>query len=128
MSKVEVDGDEVKESVVEDLSSEDVVNKYRTAAEIANEAVKLVLSKVQDGVKIVDLCQAGDQLVLDRTGNIFNKAKGKTKVSKGLAFPTCISVNHTVGHFSPLVNNDAALKAGDVVKVYHFKTDLCNWY
>merc|ERR1719408_964163 len=36
---------------------------------------------------------------------------------KGIAFPTCISVNEIIGHFSPLQGEGRQLKAGDVVKV-----------
>jgi methionine aminopeptidase len=37
----------------------------------------------------------------------------------GLAFPTCISINNTVSHFSPLPSDKdvPTLKDGDVVKV-----------
>lgn len=37
---------------------------------------------------------------------------------KGIAFPTCISVNNIVGHFCPAQKDDASvLKEGDVVKI-----------
>ena len=36
----------------------------------------------------------------------------------GIAFPTCLSVNNCICHFSPLKSeNDVTLKDGDVVKV-----------
>ena len=38
--------------------------------------------------------------------------------SAGIAFPTCLSVNNCICHFSPLKSeNDVTLKDGDVVKV-----------
>ena len=44
----------------------------------------------------------------DTTG--FNRA--------GIAFPTCISPNHCVGHYSPLVSEDTVeIKEGDIVKI-----------
>jgi len=39
------------------------------------------------------------------------------KIEKGLAFPTCVSVNEIVGHYSPLKSEPAHLKPGDVVKI-----------
>lgn len=37
---------------------------------------------------------------------------------KGVAFPTCVSVNHVICHFSPLKSDpDVILSDGDVVKV-----------
>ena len=41
----------------------------------------------------------------------------KGKIEKGIAFPTCISVNHCVCHFSPLQSEDKTLATGDVVKI-----------
>ena len=41
----------------------------------------------------------------------------KAGVEKGIAFPTCISVNNLVGHVSPLGDATDALKLGDLVKV-----------
>jgi methionine aminopeptidase len=38
-------------------------------------------------------------------------------MEKGLSFPTCISVNNVVGHFSPLKSEDRVLKEGDVAKI-----------
>ena len=34
----------------------------------------------------------------DAVAGVYNKGK----IDKGLAFPTCICVNNTVGHFSPV--------------------------
>ena len=39
-------------------------------------------------------------------------------MEKGLAFPTCLSVNNIVGHFSPNSNDETTLKSGDLVKMY----------
>lgn len=42
----------------------------------------------------------------------------KTKVTeKGIAFPTCISVNEICGHFSPLKEESRKLADGDLVKI-----------
>jgi len=46
---------------------------------------------------------------------LFKKEKN---LKKGIAFPTCISVNNCVCHFSPLKSErELVLVAGDVVKV-----------
>lgn len=36
---------------------------------------------------------------------------------RGVAVPTCVSLNNQVQYFSPLAENDVYLKIGDVVKV-----------
>ena len=40
----------------------------------------------------------------------------KKKTEKGIAFPTCISVNEVCGHFSPL-EGEHLIKEGDLVKI-----------
>jgi methionine aminopeptidase len=45
------------------------------------------------------------------------KAFKTAKVEKGVAFPTCISANECVGHYSPLKGESDAIKAGDVLKM-----------
>ena len=44
-------------------------------------------------------------------------SQGDNKVEKGVAFPTCVSVNSTVGTFSPLAADTTALKENDLVKM-----------
>ena len=44
----------------------------------------------------------------------------KKKIERGVAFPTCISVNNTVCHFSPLVSDETVMEAGDVLKMWAF--------
>merc|ERR1719219_1664192 len=38
-------------------------------------------------------------------------------IEKGIAFPTCVSVNEIAGHFSPLRGESRGLIPGDLVKV-----------
>eukprot|EP00850_Spirogloea_muscicola_P022800 SM000312S11993 [mRNA] locus=s312:82782:85204:- [translate_table: standard] len=47
--------------------------------------------------------------------NVYKNAK--KKIEKGIAFPTCISVNNTVCHFSPLATDESRLSPNDVVKI-----------
>lgn len=41
----------------------------------------------------------------------------KNSVGSGVAFPTCLSINNVVCHFSPLANNNIKLEEGDVIKI-----------
>merc|ERR1719299_204357 len=59
----------------------------------------------------------GDKMLEEETGKLYNKKVKEKKIEKGVAFPTCISVNELVGHFSPLKGESRVLKAGDVAKV-----------
>lgn len=108
----DMDTDEKKEL---DLSNADVVTKYKNAAEIANKALAAVIPLAIPGAKIVDLCEKGDNLITELSGNVFKNAK--KKIERGVAFPTCISVNSTVCHFSPLQGDETVLAEGDMVKI-----------
>jgi curved DNA binding protein len=101
------------EQVELDLSDDKVVTKYKAAAEICNKAIAAVVEACKDGAKIVDLCKLGDDTINKECANIF---KGK-QIEKGVAFPTCVSPNSIVGHFSPLADNTLTLKDGDLVKI-----------
>ena len=83
-----------------------------------------------------DLCMLGDRRLTEETSKAFKKDKKITKVLEtnthscntvfqhhvslfqGIAFPTCLSVNHAICHFSPLVSEaDQTLEEGDMVKI-----------
>nr|BAV58252.1 proliferation-associated protein 1 [Ulva partita] len=89
-----------------------VVTKYKTAAEICNGVLTSVKEECKIGAKVMDLCYIGDDMIEDSCAKIF---KGKS-IEKGIAFPTCVSINHCVGHYSPLAD-EATLSDGDVVKI-----------
>jgi len=111
--------EEENEEESNDLTKPEIVTKYRCAGDIANAVLLQVLAAIKPGAKCVELCALGDALVDDAVSKIYNKkVEGGKKVEKGSAFPTCISVNHCVGHYSPLVSEDKVeLQEGDVVKI-----------
>ncbi|CAK4793969.1 unnamed protein product [Aphanomyces euteiches] len=113
MSDVDEHETKAEVPVVEDCSNTDVVTKYRLAAEIAQSALEGVIAQLVPGKNVVEVCTFGDALITARAGTVY-KSK---KVEKGIAFPTCLSVNEVVCHFSPLPNESIVLKAGDWVKI-----------
>merc|ERR1719402_1211632 len=61
------------------------------------------------------MCIQGDQRLVEETSKAFKKDK---KLVKGIAFPTCISVNNCICHYSPLTTEpDQELADGDMVKI-----------
>lgn len=77
--------------------------------------MKQILDKCLPGSSVAELCEFGDKLLMDETHKIFKKEKD---LKKGIAFPTCLSVNNCICHFSPTVNElDLVLKDNDIVKV-----------
>jgi len=64
---------------------------------------------------VVELCSLCNKLIEEYTNAQYKKLKPS---NKGIAFPTCISVNNCVGHFSPLPEDGQfVLSQGDLVKV-----------
>ncbi|XP_067018749.1 proliferation-associated protein 2G4-like [Acropora muricata] len=97
------------------IAEESVVTKYKSAGEIANRILRNIIEASTAGSTVCSLCQLGDKLILEETSKVFKKEKA---VKKGIAFPTCISVNNCVCHFSPLLSETAViLKDGDIVKI-----------
>lgn len=106
--------DDVDETTANDLSDAEIVTKYKLAGDIASKALLAVLAELQAGKTPLQLCEVGDRFIDAACAQVYSKAK----IEKGIAFPTCISVNNCAGHFSPLSGEDGpALSAGDVVKV-----------
>lgn len=114
MSDHESDNEEIT-----DLSSPDVTTKYRTAGDIVNKVLSKVVEECKAEADIATICEMGDKMIEEETGKLYNKKKkeGDKKMEKGVAFPTCISVNELVGHFSPLKGESRQLKAGDIAKI-----------
>ncbi|CAO3643986.1 unnamed protein product [Cunninghamella blakesleeana] len=98
------------------IANSEVVSKYKDAAAITNKVLGEVIKLCIPGAKILDICIAGDKLINEATKGIYNKGK----ISKGVGFPTTISVNNCVAHFSPLPTDPEAetiLNEGDVAKI-----------
>ncbi|SPP85072.1 proliferation-associated protein 2G4 [Drosophila guanche] len=100
-----------EKTIAEDL----VVTKYKLAGEIVNKTLKAVIGLCVADASVREICTQGDNLLTEETGKVYKKEKD---LKKGIAFPTCLSVNNCVCHFSPAKNDpDHTLKAGDVVKI-----------
>merc|ERR1712243_495586 len=67
------------------------------------------------GGSVLEICEFGDKRIEEETAKVFKKEK---ELHKGIAFPTCLSVNNCICHFSPLKSEtDVILKDGDLVKI-----------
>ncbi|KAI9285082.1 peptidase M24, structural domain-containing protein [Umbelopsis sp. AD052] len=94
-----------------DLADANVISKYKIAANIANATLAMVLEKIAPGVSTFAICRYGDELIQAYTSKMFKEAE------KGVAVPTCVTVNNLVQYYTPLASEAYTLKAGDVVKV-----------
>ncbi|KAL8449200.1 hypothetical protein Emag_003720 [Eimeria magna] len=107
------------EREVQDISNPQVAEKCRVAAEIANAALKLVLSRAVPGADVLALCLLGDAFITHECKKVYQKKdKSKRKVDKGIAVPTSVSVNEVFANFSPSERiASRRLRGGDLVKV-----------
>jgi len=103
--------DELEQEV--DLPDSDVVTKYKTGSDIANKALETIVKELVADKRIVDVCTLGDKFINEQVAQVFKSGK----IEKGVAFPTCISVDNCAGHYSPLEADTATLKEGDLVKI-----------
>lgn len=92
-----------------------VVTKYKMAGDMVNAILKELIGKCEAGASVLGLCELGDSRLLEETSKVFKKDK---EMKKGIAFPTCVSINNCICHFSPLKSDpDITLKDGDMVKI-----------
>lgn len=107
--------DEEQQEAPTTIADDLVVTKYTTASEITNKILKELIEKCVDGASAIQICEFGDKRVNEETAKVFKKEKN---LKKGIAFPTCISANHCICHFSPLKSDpDYAIKGGDLLKI-----------
>merc|ERR1712025_1062132 len=115
-----------EEEEITDPSNPAVAKKYKEAGKICSEALKHVMSICKPGMQISQVCDAGDKFIVQEANTLYppkpkeEEKKGrnlKDEFKTGVAFPTCVSVNHVVGHFSPLASDTSKLTEGDVIKV-----------
>lgn len=77
--------------------------------------LKKLIEMCKPDQNVLSICETGDQLLLEETNKVFRKEK---ELKKGIAFPTCVSVNNCICHFSPLKSDpEYLLKDGDLVKL-----------
>jgi len=115
LSEVEEEGDqqEEDEKTANDLKRGPVGQKYKLAAEVANKVMASLVAASVAGKKVLELCEAGDRQINELLATVFTNAK----LEKGVAFPTSLSVNNMVSHFSPLQGDATILNNGDMVKI-----------
>jgi len=103
---------DTEKTIADDL----VVTKYKMAGKMSNTVMKALIKKCVEGESTLNLCKMGDEMIVKETATVFKKDK---ELQKGVGFPTSISVNNCVCHYTPLESesNVVVLKNGDVVKI-----------
>lgn len=105
------DNTDTENTIANDL----VVTKYKVASEIVNKALAAVVERAIEDASVMELCELGDNIIIGETSNVFKKEK---EMRRGIAFPTSISINNCICHFSPAKSDaDLKLKNGDLIKI-----------
>ncbi|TVU20261.1 hypothetical protein EJB05_36464 [Eragrostis curvula] len=114
-----VDEDDTDETVMlqaeqdpGDFSNRAIRARYKGAGAILIGAVQSIVKECVPKARVAELCILGDSAIKEGFKKTFTNA-----VSKGLAFPTSICVNHVICNFSPMLTDQTVLEANDLVKI-----------
>lgn len=95
----------------------DAANKYRMAADVCNQSMYALAEHIFNGGytqhSIGELCAMGDEIIESRLSKVYNRPS----CEKGVAFPTCISVNNVSSGYAPQSDSDERLNEGDLIKL-----------
>lgn len=88
---------------------------FPTFSSLFSDVLKKLIAKVAPDVSVIEICSEGDKLLAEETARFYKKNK---EMKRGIAFPTCVSVNNCICHFSPIRSGPGyTIKDGDVVKI-----------
>jgi len=93
-----------------------ILDKYKAAALITDNCLAKASELCVPGADIATICNTIDTMIEEEVKKTFSSKKSKN-LERGIAFPTCISVNNVMGHYSPLVDESTQLEEGDVAKI-----------
>jgi len=98
------------------IADDYVVTKYKMAGQMNDKVLKTLIPMCSAGANVRDICKFGDEQITKEAERVFKREK---EMLKGIAFPTCISVNNCVCHYSPLDSEKDVVELvdGDVVKI-----------
>lgn len=102
------------------IDNDEVVGKYKKAAEWANAALAHVITLCKPNANIVQICQAGDAFIVSKV-NTMHKGLKVEEGEKGIGFPTTLSVNSCVAYQSDVPGEEATadrvLALNDIVHI-----------
>ena len=76
----------------------------------------MAIAKCVAGADVSTVCGEIDSYIEEELTKVFSNKKSK-KLERGIAMPTCISVNEICGHYSPCPDDSTTLKTEDLVKI-----------
>lgn len=108
--------DEEKRYLERDLENQEHWNEVRKGAEIHRRVRKNVEGKINPGMRLTEIAD-----LIENTTRKYTGAEDLTKMedptSKGIGFPTGLSINEIAAHFTPNKGDKTVLRYEDVMKV-----------
>jgi len=86
-----------------------ILDKYKAAAVVAEAALQKAITLCVDGADVGGICGEVDTFIEAELLKVFSNKKSK-KLERGIGFPTCLSINETMGHFSPTPEDSVKLQ------------------
>jgi len=86
-----------------------ILDKYKAAAVVAEAALQKAITLCVDGADVGGICGEVDSFIEAELLKVFSNKKSK-KLERGIGFPTCLSINETMGHFSPTPDDSVKLQ------------------
>ncbi|KPI88642.1 hypothetical protein ABL78_2246 [Leptomonas seymouri] len=115
------DAMEASEDEDETVMNTTTMTKYKECGRVVDAVLTMLTEACVPGANTKTLCDMGDDEVMKRLKGLFMKTKdaeGK-RLTRGIAYPTNISVNEVLCNDSPFrVEEGTVLKGGDVVKLH----------
>jgi len=93
-----------------------ILDKYKAAAVICDAALEKAIGLAVADADVSTICGTIDSYIQEELLKVFSNKKSK-KLERGIAFPTCLSINEIMGHFSPCPDDSQKLKNEDLVKI-----------
>lgn len=97
---------------IQQLQDENNLTKYKTAGKIVAIVLEHLISLIKPGINVSELCSIGDIKIIEEVNKVY-----KNISHKGVAFPTCISINNVAGYYCPIKNNNIIINDKDLVKI-----------
>ncbi len=85
------------------MLSEDIVEKYRQAGNIAREVREEMRKIVREGMLLIDICETAEAMILKKGGNP--------------AFPCNVSINEIAAHYTSPPDDKRTVPKNSIVKV-----------
>lgn len=109
--------DEEKRYLVRDKDHEDRWNDMRKGAEIHRRVRKNVQSKLQPGMRLMEIVDIVENATRKYTSTHEGAPNANNPLKQGIGFPTGVSLNNCAAHFTPNSGDTTVLSYDDVMKV-----------